>query len=72
MQARAVNSTLYFDIISQTSCIHLQDEILKGAAEAAVQRREAAEATATPDERIAIQHVKAARAKDLRKKEVSG
>ena len=48
----------------------MQDEILKVAAEAAVQRREAAEATATPDERIAIQHAKAARAKELRKKEV--
>lgn len=49
----------------------VQDEILKGAADAAVQRREAAEATAKPDERIAIQHAKAARAKDLRKKEVA-
>ncbi len=49
----------------------LQDEILKGAAIAAVQRREAAEATATPDERIAINHAKAAKANDLRKKEVS-
>lgn len=48
----------------------MQDEILKVAAEAAVQRREAAEASATPDERIAIQHAKAARAKELRKKEV--
>ena len=48
----------------------MQDEILKVAAEAAVQRREAAEATATPDERIAIQHAKAVRAKELRKKEV--
>ena len=49
---------------------HMQDEILKVAAEAAVRRREAAEASATPDERIAIQHAKAARAKELRKKEV--
>lgn len=48
----------------------MQDEILKVAAEAAVQRREAAEASATPDERIAIQHAKAAKAKELRKKEV--
>lgn len=47
-----------------------QEEILKIAAEAAMQRREAAEATATPDERIAIQHAKAAKAKELRKKEV--
>lgn len=51
--------------------ILLQDEILKGAAVAAVQRREAAEATATPDERIAINHAKAVKANDLRKKEVS-
>ena len=50
--------------------VHVQEEILKTAAEAAVQRREAAEATATPDERIAIQHAKAAKAKELRKKEV--
>lgn len=49
----------------------MQEEILKVAAEAAIQRREAAEASATPDERIAIQHAKAARAKELRKKEVS-
>ncbi|DBA71951.1 TPA: hypothetical protein ACH3X2_010703 [Trebouxia sp. C0005] len=48
------------------------DEILKGAAVAAVQRREAAEATATPDERIAINHAKAVKANDLRKKETSG
>lgn len=48
----------------------MQDEILKVAAEAAIQRREAAEASATPDERIAIQHAKAARAKELRKHEV--
>lgn len=48
----------------------MQDEILKVAAEAAIQRREAAEASATPDERIAIQHAKAARAKELRKQEV--
>ena len=47
-----------------------QEEILKAAADAAVQRKEAAEATATPEERIAIQHAKAARAKDLRKKQV--
>lgn len=49
----------------------VQEEILKGAAAAAVQRREAAEASATPDERIAIQHAKAAKAKELRKREVS-
>lgn len=47
------------------------EEILKIAAEAAMQRREAAEATATPDERIAIQHAKAAKAKELRKKETA-
>ncbi|KAL3138763.1 hypothetical protein ABBQ32_005608 [Trebouxia sp. C0010 RCD-2024] len=47
------------------------EEILKVAAEAAIQRREAAEASATPDERIAIQHAKAARAKELRKKETA-
>ena len=51
--------------------ILLQDEILKGAALAAVLRREAAEATATPDERIAINHAKAVKANNLRKKEVS-
>lgn len=49
----------------------MQEDILKGAAAAAVQRREAAEASATPDERIAIQHAKAAKAKELRKQEVS-
>ena len=49
---------------------YMQDEILKVAAEAAIQRREAAEANATPDVRIAIQHAKAAKAKELRKKEV--
>ena len=43
---------------------------MKEAADAAVQRRDAAEATATHDERIALQHAKAARARDLRKKEV--
>ncbi|DBA83615.1 TPA: hypothetical protein ACH3X1_006182 [Trebouxia sp. C0004] len=47
------------------------DEILKRAAVAAIQRREAAEATATPDERIAINHAKAVKANDLRKKETS-
>ncbi len=56
----------------QLSDMHLlQDEILKVAAVAAIQRREAAEATATPDERIAINHAKAVKANDLRKKEVS-
>ena len=49
----------------------MQDQILKAAAEAAIQRRDAAEATATPDERIAIQHAKAAKAKELRKQEVA-
>lgn len=49
----------------------MQEGILKTAAEAAVQRREAAEAAATPEERIVIQHAKALRAQELRKKEVS-
>lgn len=47
------------------------DDILKGAAVAAIQRREAAEASATPDERIAINHAKAVKANDLRRKETS-
>ena len=49
----------------------MQEGVLKAAAEAAVQRREAAEAAATPEERIALQHAKALRAQELRKKEVS-
>ena len=49
----------------------MQEGILKVAAEAAVQRREAAEAAATPEERIVLQHAKALKAQELRKKEVS-
>ena len=47
-----------------------QEEMLSKHAEAARQRREAADASATPEERVAMYAAKQERAKQLRKKEV--
>ena len=48
----------------------VQEEMLSKHAEAARQRREAADASATPEERVAKYAAKQERAKQLRKKEV--
>lgn len=48
----------------------MQEEMLKRQEEAARQRREAAEASATPEERVALYAAKQERAKQLKKQEV--
>lgn len=48
----------------------LQEEILNKEVDRAKDRREAAEANATPDERIAMNAAHRERAKELRQKEV--